>query len=471
MKYRITILILVTFLVPIGLSNIHYALAQQDSLSIEVKGSPDNRPKLLILRPEAKEPFTNQDQIIQELYDLLTFDLSFSDAFRVYGESPQAAYINRKDAESGAISYEDWRSLRIEEDLLDYILKAVLVPRGEGQFELDVLVYDIIQGNRVIGRAYGGAPLPPFAYKNLRLAGHKATAEIIRTLTDNKIQPITETRFAFVNYNTSKQTKEIYLIDYDGCEKSVRQVTSFNSITQFPDWSPNGNELAFVSYKDNWPDCFIQNLPQGTVQILARFKNSNNTPRWCPDGENLLISLSAEGNAELYVIPKSGKKPKRLTRNNWQDLSPDVSPSGDQVVYVADGIGSPQIYVMSIDGSNIRRISYINRKCESPFWSPIPLGNDYKIAFSGYYDSQQSDIYTIRPDGTDLQMITDGKYENLNPTWSPNGRYIAFSSNRSGKHEIYIASSEFGKALPNGERFYRVTHLAGENLNPAWSPN
>ena len=421
------------------------------------------------MKADVKEPFAGQEETVQELYDLLTFDLTFSGTFRVFQETPPAVYIHNKDKENNAISYDDWRKLPIEGEIPDYVLKTVLVPRGNGLFELDVLVYDIVDGDRKIGRAWGGDQ--PFPRKNLRLAGHKATAEIIRTLTDNAVEPITETRFAFVLYNTSKQTREIYLIDYDGWKESLQPVTAFNSITQFPDWSPDGKELAYVSYKSNWPDCYIQNLPKGTVQVLAKYKNSNNTPRWCPDGENLIVSLSAEGNAELYVTPKSGKKPKRLTRNKWQDISPDVSPDGNQIAYISDGIGSPQVYVMDIDGSNSKRISYINRKCESPFWSPVPIGKDFTIAFSGYYDSRQSDIYVIRPDGTEKAMITDGKGENLNPTWSPNGKYIAFSSNRTGKHEIYIASSDPTKLLPNGERFHRVTYLTGEILSPAWSPN
>ncbi|MGC9327669.1 MAG: hypothetical protein ACP5I1_08540, partial [Candidatus Hinthialibacter sp.] len=365
------------------------APAQENDLVIEVVAEPF-RPNILVLKTGASQPFSGQEKILKEINDLFLFDLTFSDAFNVFPETPQAAYINRKDLENGSVSFDDWRRFRIEDKMIDFLLKTVLIPRGDGRFELDVLVYDIVNGNRAIGRAYGGAPHPPFAYKNMRLAGHKASAEIIRTLTDGKVEPITETRFAFVNYNTTKQTKEIFLIDYDGWKDSLRQVTSFNSITQFPDWSPDGEELAYVSYKKNWPDCYIQNLPKGTVQTLAQFKGANNTPRWCPDGENLVISLSAPGNPEIYLLPRTGKNPKRLTTNSWKDLSPDVSPDGEQIAYVADRIGSPQIYVMSMEGTDIRRISYVNRKCESPFWSPAPIDGDFFIAFSGYFDSQQS---------------------------------------------------------------------------------
>lgn len=477
MKYGRTFLIVGMGLFWISLEADRLIWAQ-DKLNVPpVVADGDRRAKLLILTPEAKGAFSGQEALLKEIYDLFVFDLSFSGAFKVFQENPQAAQVKKLDMDPNTFSYDDWRRFQVKEgseqgSMVDYVMKSYVIPRSEGQFELDVLVYDIVNGNRPVGQAYGGAPNPPFPRKNLRMAGHKATAEIIRTLSEGQIVPITETRIAFVNYNTSKQTKEICVIDYDGWKDSLQQVTSFNSITLFPDWSPDGTELAYVSYKNNWTDCFIQSLAKGAVQTLAKFEGTNNTPRWCPDGQNLIFSLSMpRKTAELYMIPKSGKKPARLTNNDWNDLSPDVSPSGNQVAFVSDQVGTPQIYVMNIDGSGVRRMSYVNRKCESPFWSPVKVGSDYRIAFSGYFDNLQSDIYTALPDGTDQEMITDGKFENLNPTWSPNGRYIAFSSNRAGKHEIYIASCYSGVMLPNGEAFHRVTFLAGENLSPAWSPN
>jgi len=470
----VTIIISVCLGIFIGLSPISSAIAEESLRDVIVVSRDDSRPTLLIVKPYTKELFTAQDQIIKEFYDLLVFDLSFSGAFNVFTahDVPQADFVHRQDIERGNVIYENWRRLSVKEQMFDYVIKCEFVPRGEGQFEIDILVYDIVQGNCAIGSAYGRAPSAAYPRKYLRRVGHKVTAEIITTLSEGKIQPITETRIAYVNHNSVKRTQEIFLIDYDGWKGSIKQVTKHNSVTQFPDWSPDGDELAYLSYKKNdFPDSYIHNLPKGTISVLARYEGANITPRWCPDGQNLVISLSSTGNPEIYLIPRSGKNPKRLTKNKYRDISPDVSPSGDQIVYISDGIGSPQVYTMNINGSGNRRISYIKRKCESPFWSPIEIGDSLRIAFSGYYDNNQSDIFTIKPDGSDVQMITDGKSNNLNPSWSPNGRFIAFSSNRMGKSEIYLASSDPEQTLPGGKRFYRVTYTSGENLCPSWSPN
>lgn len=450
----------------------------QQAIQLNPITPEQSKPAMIILKPDAKGAVTDQEKVISELYELLAFDLQFADTFSVSQETPQAAYLKQADIERGTMDFKEWGRIGVEGRKLDYLVKTVIVSRGEGLYELDLLVFDIQQGTRIIGTAYGANPHPAFNRKLLRIAGHQATGDIISTLTNGAVKPITKSRIAFINKNTTKNIKEIFLIDYDGWKDSLTQVTYFNSITLFPDWSPDGSELAYVSYKDsNAADAFIQHLASGKVSVLARFKNTNTTPRWCPDGKSLLISLSAEGNFEIYKITPGSKNPKRLTFNRAIDEAPDMSPSGNQIAYISDRIGSPQVYIMDADGTNNRRISFIERKCDTPMWSPVPVQYtsdgvaDYRIAFTGFYSSLQSDIYTVLPDGKSAQMLTDGKADNQNATWSPNARYIAFSSNRTGKYEIYLMSSDPERLLPNGERFFRITYNAGDNLSPAWSPN
>lgn len=436
------------------------------------------KPAMIILKPDVRGAVTEQASVVEELYKLLEFDLMFSDAFEVSVETAQAASIKQADAERGSMDFKEWARIGVNGQPLDYLVKTVVVSRGAGLYELDLLVFDIKQGVRLIGTAYGADPHPAFNRKLFRVAGHQATGDIISTLTNGEVKPITKSRIAFINQNVSKRVKELFLIDYDGWKDSLTQVTHFNSVTLFPDWSPDGTQLAYVSYKDsNAADAFIQHLASGKVSVLARFKNTNTTPRWCPNGKELLISLSAEGNFEIYRLTPGSKNPKRLTFNKAIDEAPDMSPSGNQIAYISDRIGSPQVYLMDVDGTNNRRISFIERKCDTPMWSPEPVPyasdgvSDYRIAFTGFYSSLQSDIYTVLPDGKSARMLTDGRGDNQNASWSPNARYIAFSSNRSGKHEIYIMSSDPDRLLPNGERFFRLTYQPGENLSPAWSPN
>jgi len=445
----------------------------------DLKKSP-----LLVTKPQAETPFSDQEKIVQELYDLFLFDLAFADAFQIYPEPPQAVGLIQQDKQNNTFDYAQWKQLKFQDAMPEYVVETVLVPKGEGKFQLNLLVYDLVDGKRAIGTAYGADPHPPFGVKDLRRAGHRATAQVISELTNGLVEPITETKIAFVNHNSVKRIKELFLIDYDGWKDSLIQLTYFNSITIFPDWSPDGADLAYVSFKSEWPDCFIQNIATGKVFTLAKFMGTNTTPRWYPDGQNLALSLSAPGNQEIYRIPRAGGKPVRLTHTNDDsiDEAPDISPDGNQIAFTSDRNGKPQIYVMDANGANIRRISYVDggqRKCDTPQWSPVPIDNkkqnkkDYRIAFTGFFDSLQSDVFSVWQDGSDLQMISEHVGENLNASWSPNGKYIAYASNRLGKYDIFITPSEPGRLIfigDKGMRNYRVTYLGGDNLSPAWSP-
>ncbi|MFQ6118135.1 MAG: TolB family protein, partial [Candidatus Bipolaricaulia bacterium] len=75
----------------------------------------------------------------------------------------------------------------------------------------------------------------------------------------------------------------------------------------------------------------------------------------------------------------------------------------------------------------------------------------------------QFDIYTMNPDGSDLRRLTSGTGNNEAPSWSPDGRHIAFSSDRSGIPQIYIMRADGSGQRP-------VTRLAGGGYAPSWSP-
>jgi TolB protein len=224
---------------------------------------------------------------------------------------------------------------------------------------------------------------------------------------------------------------------------------------------------------DDWPDAYIHYLykSSGTrVFPLAQLPGDNLTPTWNPTDPNwLAISLSYKGNPDIYLIRRDGKLMRQLTTSKSIEEAPCFSPNGQEIAFTSDRSGYPQIYVMSSDGSNARQlVSMPGYACDTAQWSPVPVGGvygSYKISFRAYpLAGVRGDIYVVNADGTDLVNLTQQQYDNSNPSWSPDGQYIAFSSTRAGgKAEIWVMEAD-------GSNPRRLTYIPGQNLSPAWSP-
>ena len=131
---------------------------------------------------------------------------------------------------------------------------------------------------------------------------------------------------------------------------------------------------------------------------------------WSPDGARIAFADTRDGNWEVYVVNADGSGAQRLTTNPARDWHPSWSPDGQQIVFETDRDGNAELYVMNADGSAPTRITNTSGIGElRPEWSP----SGTRIAFDDGLD-----IYTIRPDGTDLRFAVEGQSQ----SWAPNGK-------------------------------------------------
>ncbi len=323
---------------------------------------------------------------------------------------------------------------------------GLLALRGE-RLEAEMRLYDLTTPeHRLIATKTFEMP----AAQPRRLA-HKVADEVVRQFTGEP--GIADTKIAYVQGPAG--AKEIWMADYDGAGPAA--VTRNGSINLMPVWSPDSRSLAITSFMQGYPDLYrLFPFERRPVQTLAAFVGINSSPAWSPDGRYLALTLSKDGNPEIYLLTVATGTLRRLTRHAGIDTEPAWSPTGQQLAFVSDRNGAPHIFVMDVEGANVRPLTASGFHTQ-PRWSPK---GDTLV-----YTQRQGthDLWAIDPDGSNPRRLTAGPGDNQGATWAPNGRHLAFQSNRSGRWQV------FAMAL-DGTPPTQITQGPGEHTSPSWSP-
>ncbi len=291
-------------------------------------------------------------------------------------------------------------------------------------------------------------PLP----SQLRSTGHHFANEVINALTGER--GIAMTRVVFSR--SSGEGSDLYAVDYDG--EGLLRLTANRVLNLCPNWSPDGSEIAFTSYRDHQQGLFILDTSNGKVRAVTSQEGLNFGADWHPDGKELLVSMSRAGNPEIYRITPEGKVIKRLTVSNAIEISPSWAPGGRDLVFTSDRTGTPQLYIIDSDGAGRRRLTFEGRYNDSAVWSP---GGD-KIAYATR-EKNTTQIVVMKSTGEDRRVITDSRWRNCeDPSWAPDGRHLVFASDRSGVFKLYVYDDEEGT-------FRQLTFGDDPDISPAWS--
>ncbi len=311
-----------------------------------------------------------------------------------------------------------------------------------GGLRFDVSLYDVVGENRLLARSYEASS------GRVREAAHRFADLVMKELTG--LDGFFTSKIAFAS--GSRNNRNLYVMDYDG--ENIRRLTSHGALVMSPSCSPDGSKIIFNSDKVWDQDLYVVTLsPSISEQRLTRAFKLEQSPEWSPDGRRIAYS----GNGDIYIANSDGSGAVNITGNQrYIDVSPTWSPSGRQIAFVSDRSGTPEVYVMSSTGGNVRKVSSGGYSTD-PSWSPD--GDVNRIAFVKV-EGAEANIFTVSPDGSGEQRLTWASRRNENPTWSPDGHYIAFSSNRGGNKDLYLM-------YLNGQNQRPLTR-GGDVLFPTW---
>jgi len=237
-----------------------------------------------------------------------------------------------------------------------------------------------------------------------------------------------------------------------------------------PQISPDGSRIAYVRRSGDIitdrmrPTIWLIDARTGQQAPLVAGPGAHSQPRWSPDGKRLAyISTGEGGGAQLFVRWMETGQSVRIT--GLPDTPEDVawSPDGRQIAYV-----------MRVPGEGLRLGSLPDRP-EGAQWAP-PLEVLSAVTYStdeeGYLKPGYSHIFLISADGGAPRQLSFGAVNDSGPlSWTPDGRTIVFSSNRTPNWERDPLNSEVYALDVSGGGITALTNRKGPDAQPAVSPD
>lgn len=396
-----------------------------------------------------------------EVYNTAKGDLELSSYFTLLSPSSyleNTSNLSPKPKSNDTLNgfkFDSWKTLDAE-----FLIRATYQVTNN-EITIESFLYNVNQEKLVVGKRYKGS------LNQATQIGHTFANDILEALTGVK------GFFLSKIIATTDRTgyKEVITMNWDG--SNMDSLTSDRSVAISPNWSPDGKSVIYsiftrkVGSSQQNLTMFIHDFVKGRRSILSNRNGLNSGGSFSPDGNYIYLTISKGGTPNIYKINLRGEEVAQLTKGpaGAMNVEVAVSPDGSKLAFSSDRGGNPMIYTMNSDGSNVKRLTFQGKYNATPTWSR----DGKKIAFAGQIDNY-FDIFTMDADGSNIVRITSAlkangrRASNEDPSFSPDGRFLVYTSNRTGKNQIYMNNID-------GTNEQRVTNDSYNYFKPKWSNN
>jgi Tol biopolymer transport system component len=285
----------------------------------------------------------------------------------------------------------------------------------------------------------------------------------------------------YLSYTSNADsTFSIHGIMEDGTEQ--HQITHAKELDAHSSWIPDGSHLVFSRSVNGNYDIYMAKADGSNIKRLTTDTAYDLVPSFSPDGKKIVFESNRTGIYQIFSMDTNGEQQTQLTFSGagTTNYGGKYSPDGKSIAFASSRdndtsvhIKYNDIYLMNTDGSNVKRLTTNMNNEAGRAWSP----DGKRMVFSAVIDSV-AQLFVMNADGTNQTQITHSKGNphpfspgalfpvfrgEVTPSWSPDGKRIAFASDRDLDYQIYTIN-------PDGTNPKQITKTKGYQLSTGWQP-